>query len=66
MDSIIVVLLYVDDMVIIENFEISINDLKKFLNSCFKIKDLGKLKYLIGIEVAHSEVGITICQRKYT
>jgi hypothetical protein len=65
-DSITVVLLYVDDMVITGNDETTINDLKKFLNSCFKIKDLGMLKYFLGIEVARSKAGITICQRKYT
>ncbi|KAK2380974.1 hypothetical protein QL285_068619 [Trifolium repens] len=65
-DSITVVLLYVDDMVITGNNETAINDLKKFLNSCFKIKDLGMLKYFLGIEVARSKAGITIRQRKFT
>lgn len=60
------VLLYVDDMVITGNNEKAINDLKKFLNSCFKIKDLGPLRYFLGIEVARSKAGITVCQRKYT
>ena len=53
-------------MVITGNNEKAIDDLKVFLNSCFKIKDLGPLKYFLGIEVARSQAGITICQRKYT
>ena len=61
-----IVLLYFDDMVIIGNNEKTIRDLKKFLNSCFKIKDLGPLKYFLGIEVTRSKAGITIFQRKYT
>lgn len=60
------VLLYVGNMVITGNNEEAINDLKKFLNSCFKIKDLEPLKYFLGIEVARSKAGIIVCQRKYT
>lgn len=52
-------------MVNTRNNETTINDLKKFLNSYFKIKDLVVLKYFIGFEVAQSMAGITICQRKY-
>ncbi|GAB2299331.1 hypothetical protein Dimus_038555 [Dionaea muscipula] len=65
-DSITVVLIYVDDMIITGNNEEAIHDLKNFLSGCFKIKDLGPLKYFLGIEVARSKIGITICQRKYT
>jgi hypothetical protein len=60
------ILLYVDDMIITGNDEDTIHNLKQFLNSCFKIKDLGPLKYFLGIEVARAKTGITICQRKYT
>jgi hypothetical protein len=39
--------------------------MKHALHTSFKIKDLGLLKYFLGIEVAHSQHGITLCQRKY-
>ncbi|GKV14238.1 hypothetical protein SLEP1_g25140 [Rubroshorea leprosula] len=40
--------------------------LKEFLHIMFHIKDLGKLKYFLGIEVARHPSGIFLCQRKYT
>ncbi|BBG92782.1 transposable element gene [Prunus dulcis] len=65
-NSITMILLYVDDMIITGNDEQEIQNLKQFLNGCFRIKDLGLLKYFLGVEVARSKDGISICQRKYT
>lgn len=53
-------------MVITGNDENAISDLKQFLNSCFQIKDLIPLKYVLSIEVTRSKAGITVCQWKYT
>ncbi|XP_024164040.2 uncharacterized mitochondrial protein AtMg00810-like [Rosa chinensis] len=42
-----------------------IMETKHFLASHFKLKDMGQLRYFLGIEVARSKQGIVLCQRKY-
>ena len=39
--------------------------LKEFLLKRFHIKDLGNLKYFLGIEFSRSKKGILMSQRKY-
>ncbi|KAL0745519.1 hypothetical protein Bca101_101979 [Brassica carinata] len=39
---------------------------KEFLKSVFEIKDLGEIKYFLGIELCRSKEGLFISQRKYT
>ena len=45
-------IVYVDDIVITNNDQDGIQKLKQHLFSHFQTKDLGKLKYFLGIEVA--------------
>ncbi|GJR81066.1 ribonuclease H-like domain-containing protein [Tanacetum coccineum] len=58
-------LVYVDDIIITSNNVAEIENFKVFLKSKFMIKDLGKLKYFLGIEVVDTEKGIFLNQRKY-
>ena len=59
-------IVYVDDIVITGTDQDGIQKLKQHLFSYFQTKDLGKLKYFLGIEVAQSNSGLVISQRKYT
>ena len=52
--SIIAILLYVDDMIITGDDEDAIKEVKNFLGTCFKLEDLGSLKFFLGVEVARS------------
>ncbi|PNX62837.1 retrovirus-related Pol polyprotein from transposon TNT 1-94, partial [Trifolium pratense] len=58
-------LVYVDDIILAGDSLDEFTHIKQLLDDLFKIKDLGQLKYFLGIEVAHSNQGITLCQRKY-
>ncbi|XP_034674504.1 uncharacterized mitochondrial protein AtMg00810-like [Vitis riparia] len=61
----IALLVYVDDIIVASNNKIATDNLKNSLNKSFKLKDLGNLKYFLGLEVARSAKGIMINQRKY-
>ena len=63
--GIILLVMYVDDIVITRSDSKGISSLKSFLQSQFHTKDLGMLRYFLGIEVMRSKHGIFLSQRKY-
>lgn len=63
--SITLILVYVDDFLLSGSCLDSINDLKKMLSQTFHMKDLGHLRYFLGLEIDHNTDGIFISQRKY-
>ncbi|XP_023732208.1 uncharacterized mitochondrial protein AtMg00810-like [Lactuca sativa] len=62
----IVALIYVDDVIITGNCLDTIQEIKAQLDKEFSVKDLGPLKYFIGIEVTKTSDGLVLSQRKYT
>ncbi|XP_016195996.1 uncharacterized protein LOC107637059 [Arachis ipaensis] len=60
-----VILVYVDDLVLSGDDLGEINRIKHYLHDLYKIKDLGELKYFLGMKIARSRKGIAVCQRKH-
>jgi transposase InsO family protein len=60
-----ILIVYVDDIIMTGDDVNEISDLKRRLEAEFDIKDLGKLKYFLGMEFARSKEGIFLNQRKY-
>ena len=63
--GIILLIVYVDDIIITENDMAGISSLKSFLHDHFHTKNLGMLKYFLGVEVMRNKRRIFLSQRKY-
>jgi hypothetical protein len=63
--SFIALLVYVDDVAIASHDPKAVSSFITLLNDRFKLKDLGPLKYFLGLEIARSTKGISVNQRKY-
>lgn len=65
-DSITIVVVYVDDIVVTGNNPKVISRLKSHLHHAFSIKDLGPLSFFLGLELTYSQSGIIVTQQKFS
>ena len=56
---------YVDDLVITGSSTVDIAQFKEEMKGTFQMSDLGLLHYYLGLEVAQTADGITVCQSAY-
>ncbi|PHT55290.1 hypothetical protein CQW23_03776 [Capsicum baccatum] len=65
-NSISIVAVYVDDLLLTSDNAQELSDLKSFLHSKFQIKDLGQIHYFLGMEIMREPIGFIITQSKFT
>ncbi|KAJ0546766.1 putative RNA-directed DNA polymerase [Helianthus annuus] len=65
-EKVVFILVYVDDLIISGDVEEEIELLKSNLSTRFKMKDLGRLKHFLGLELDYTTDGMVLHQRKYT
>lgn len=65
-ESITILIVYVDDIIVTGNDCQEIENIKSMMAREFEVKDLGLLKYFLGMEIARSKRGISVSQRIYT
>ena len=54
-----------DDILLTRNNPTFVDSLKELLDAKFGLKDLGSLRYFLGLEVARTDARISLNQRKY-
>jgi hypothetical protein len=64
--SLILIVLYVDDLLITGSSTSSIATMKTALHAKFSIIDMGLLHYFLGLEISHNYSGIKVSHSKYS
>lgn len=60
-----ILIVYVDDIILTGDYHEELEILKEKMAKEFEMKDLGELRYFLGMEIARSKKGIIVSQRKY-
>lgn len=61
-----ILIVYIDDIVLNGDDRMDVQLIKKRLATEFNLKDLGNLRYILGMEIARNQTSISILQPKYT
>eukprot|EP00253_Pinus_taeda_P003537 PITA_03537 len=64
-DSLLIIVLYVDDLLITGSSASVITNIKTALHKQFSMTDMGLLNFFLGLEIHQRDSGITISQPKY-
>jgi hypothetical protein len=64
-EGIVVITIYVDHLIVGGDNEKEVEHVKSLLKQKFDMKDLGELKFFLGIEVIRTPEGIWLLQRQY-
>jgi len=64
-DSVLIIALYVDDLIITDNRLVLIQDMKNSLQKQFEMTDLDTLHYFLGLQIWHMANGIFLSQPKH-
>ena len=64
-EGMILILVWVDDLIVGGKNENMLNETKRMMHERFKMKDLGKLSYFLGIEFEQGDGYVKMNQRKY-
>uniref|UniRef100_A0A803P4N1 CCHC-type domain-containing protein n=1 Tax=Cannabis sativa TaxID=3483 RepID=A0A803P4N1_CANSA len=60
------ILIYVDDIIVASNNDFAISHFKTYLHGKFKLKDLGTIRFFLGLEIGRTKRGISVSQTPFT
>ena len=62
----VIICIYIDYLIVGGDNEANIEHIKTLLKQEFDIKDLGELRFFLGIEIVRTKEGIWLSQRQYS
>ena len=60
-----IIAMYVDNLILMVKSLDEVQQMKEGLSETFKMKDMGQLRYCLGINFEIAEQGVSLCQKQY-